>query len=80
MEGLSAVTETDGAPPTVTVTLSDIVPPAGLLHVMVYVFVEVTWPVDVALESALEPDQSPDATHELAVMLAEFHDMVVDAP
>ena len=51
MELEFAEMESVGAPPTVTVTLCDNVPPAGLLHVIVYVFVDVRDPVEVLPES-----------------------------
>ena len=52
---------------TLTVTLSLAVPP-GPLQVMVYLFELVRLPVDSEPEVDLEPDQSPEALQELALL------------
>ena len=63
-----------------TVTLSDIVPPAGFLHVSVYVLVAVSVPVDCEPASDLLPAQSADAVQEFVTTLDAFHVRFVDAP
>ena len=60
MDVLSAFMETDGAAPTVIVTLL-VTSPDGEAHVIVYVFDDVRAPVATIPESDFEPVQSPDA-------------------
>ena len=66
-----------------TVTLFVIVPPAGLLHVIVYVLDDVRLPVAIVPEFVRVPVHAPappDAEQVPDVMLAEDHVMLVPVP
>jgi hypothetical protein len=58
---------------TFTVTLSEAEPP-GPLQVRVYVFDKVRFPVDPEPDVGFEPDQSPEAVQDVA--LVEVHESV----